>query len=98
MPRYKHQLKHLVKVHIWAGIRWKGSTECIFEEITSAEMYTNLLAQCHSFNLCILRVIVLCKTIKLSTPLVMPTDSFHSLRRISPRALTQIQLSICGIS
>ena len=31
-PRYKPRPKHPVKVHVWAGISWKGRTEiCIFE-------------------------------------------------------------------
>lgn len=46
-PRYKPRPKHPVKVHVWAGISWKGRTEiCIFEGIMNAEMYTDILAQC----------------------------------------------------
>ena len=46
-PRYKPRPKHPVKVHVWAGISWKGRTEiCIFEGIMNAEMYTDILPQC----------------------------------------------------
>ena len=42
-PRYKPRPKHPVKVHVWAGISWKGRTEiCIFEGIMNAD----ILAQC----------------------------------------------------
>ena len=39
-PRYKSRPKHPCKVHVWAGISWKGATEvCIFEGIMAAQLY-----------------------------------------------------------
>ena len=36
--------KHPVKVHVWAGISVKGSTEiCIFTGIMNAQLYTKIL-------------------------------------------------------
>ena len=45
-PSYKPRLKHPVKVHVWAGISWRGPTGvCIFEGIMDAPMYTRILDQ-----------------------------------------------------
>ena len=45
-PRYKPQPKHPVKVHVWAGISWKGATGvCIFEGIMNAPVYTKILEE-----------------------------------------------------
>ena len=45
-PRYKPCPKHPIKVHVWAGISWRGATGiCIFEGIMDAPMYTNILDQ-----------------------------------------------------
>ena len=43
-PRYKPCPKHPVKVHVWAGISWRGATGvCIFDGIMDAHMYTRIL-------------------------------------------------------
>ena len=46
-PRYKPRPKHPVKVHVWAGISYMGTTKlCIFEGIMNAELYINILNDC----------------------------------------------------
>ena len=43
-PRYKPRPKHPVKVHVWAGISWRGATGvCVFDGIMNASMYTRIL-------------------------------------------------------
>ena len=43
-PRYKPRPKHPIKVHVWAGISWRGPTGvCIFDGIMDAPMYTDIL-------------------------------------------------------
>lgn len=43
-PRSKPRAKHLVKVHVWAGIGWYGPTDiCIFEGKMNAAMYVEIL-------------------------------------------------------
>jgi len=43
-PRRKPRPKHPCKVHVWAGISWKGATRvCIFDGIMNAELYTEIL-------------------------------------------------------
>ena len=45
-PRYKPRPKHPVKVHVWAGISWRGATgACVFDGIMDAPMYTRILDQ-----------------------------------------------------
>jgi len=45
-PRYKPRPKHPIKVHVWAGISWRGATNvCIFEGIMDANLYTDILNQ-----------------------------------------------------
>ena len=44
-PRRKPRPKHPVKVHVWAGISWRGRTEiCIFVGIMNADMYIEILS------------------------------------------------------
>ena len=41
-----HRAKHPVKVHVWAGISWKGRTPIvIFDGILNAERYETILEQ-----------------------------------------------------
>ena len=43
-PRYKPRLKHPTKVHVWAGISWRGTTRvCVFQGIMDAELYITIL-------------------------------------------------------
>ena len=43
-PRYKPRPKHPVKVHVWAGISWRGPTRvCVFEGIMDANLYVAIL-------------------------------------------------------
>lgn len=43
-PRYKPRPKHPIKVHVWAGISYRGATQvCIFEGVMDANLYTNIL-------------------------------------------------------
>ena len=45
-PRYKPRPKHPVKVHVWAGISWRGATGAyVFDGIMDAPMYTRILDQ-----------------------------------------------------
>ena len=46
-PRNKPRPKHPIKLHVWAGISWKGRTDiCIFEGRMDANMYVNILDCC----------------------------------------------------
>ena len=39
-PRYKPRPKHPIKLHVWAGISYRGTTKlCIFDGIMNAELY-----------------------------------------------------------
>ena len=39
-----YRAKHPTKVHVWAGISWRGRTGiCIFEGIMNAELYVKIL-------------------------------------------------------
>ena len=43
-PRYKPRPKHPVKLHVWAGISWRGPTRvCIFEGTMDANLYVTIL-------------------------------------------------------
>ena len=43
-PKVKPRPKHPIKVHVWAGISWRGRTEMvIFEGIMEASLYTDIL-------------------------------------------------------
>ena len=45
-PHYKPCSKHPIKVHVWAGISWRGATNvCVFEGIMDAKLYTDILDQ-----------------------------------------------------
>ena len=42
--QYKPVAKHVVKVHVWAGISKRGATKiCIFDQIMNAKVYVNIL-------------------------------------------------------
>ena len=42
--RYKPRPKHPVKLHVWAGISWRGLTRvCIFEGTMNANLYVAIL-------------------------------------------------------
>lgn len=44
-PRCKPRPKHPVKVHVWAGISWRGRTEiCIFVGIMNADLFIRVLS------------------------------------------------------
>ena len=46
-PCYKPRPKHPVKVHVWAGISYRGSTRlCIFDGIMNADLYVEILNNC----------------------------------------------------
>ena len=46
-PRYKPRPKHPIKLHVWAGISYEGTTKlCIFEGIMNAELYVEILEKC----------------------------------------------------
>ena len=46
-PRYKPHPKHPTKVHVWAGISYRGSTRiCIFDGIMNADLYVQILEEC----------------------------------------------------
>ena len=46
-PRYKPRPKHPTKVHVWAGISYRGSTRiCVFDGIMNADMYVQILEDC----------------------------------------------------
>ena len=45
-PRYKPRPKHPIKVHVWAGISYRGSTgACIFEGKMNAPLFTSILKE-----------------------------------------------------
>ena len=46
-PRYKPCPKHPIKLHVWAGISYRGTTKlCIFDGIMNAELYIQILEEC----------------------------------------------------
>ena len=46
-PHYKPRPKHPTKVHVWAGISYRGSTRiCIFDGIMNADLYVQILEEC----------------------------------------------------
>ena len=46
-PRYKPKPKHPIKVHVWAGISYRGRTSlCIFEGKMNAPLFVMILERC----------------------------------------------------
>ena len=46
-PRYKPRPKHRIKLHVWGGISYRGTTRlCIFDGIMNAELYVEILKEC----------------------------------------------------
>ena len=77
-PRYKPKPKHPIKVHVWAGISYRGRTSlCIFEGKMNAPLFVMILERClcPSCELFTLMDIVLYKTMTLSIALTMQGDS-----------------------
>ena len=63
-PHYKQRPKHPTKVHVWAGISYRGSTRilCIFDGIMNADLYVQIVSF-HSCKRFTPIVTVSCKTV-----------------------------------
>ena len=76
-PRYKPKPKHPFKVHVWAGISFRGQTSlCIIVGEMTTPLFVMILERClcHSCELFTLMDIVLYKTMTLSIAPTMQED------------------------
>ena len=104
-PRYKPRPKHPTKVHVWAGISFRGATGvCVFDGIMDAQMYTNIWKPTSflSFGMCIPLDTDSCRIMILSILLVMH-NSFSRITlstggELPLKALMLNQLKICGMN
>ena len=91
-PCYKPRPKHTTKVHVWAGISYRGSTKiCICEGIMDADFYVQILKNV-SFYFCKILTLMVTASCKTMTPNILQNGPNNSSTRTALTGRKHLQM------